>query len=432
MNEKHENINIRSDEVNDILGKPPAAIIRYGITVIFAIIFTVFSFSFIFRYPDIISGYFFIQTSNPPVFLLSNSNGIIQSLFVEDGDSVSNGHLLAIIGNPADFESYKNLKQLLEIRPEPIKVQDVWDSLGGNSGKLGELQVPFATYLKAIEDYSTFVNIAVHHKKREDMTKKIKELKDHKRLYEKQVIDSKSNYTLAEKNHERHLKAFSENVITRAEYEQNQKELLAQKMALTNSEIALSNVKLTILETEQQLNELDINRQQIESERISTINQSFENLQSAIANYENRFCIISPISGQVAFSGIHKENQNVGNGQHVMTIVPFDKSQIVCRISIPVHRAGKVRNNQEVNLKFNDFPDKEFGIVIGKLHSISTVPDSVYIGTLFLPDTLVTSYGKKLPFKQNMSGIAEIITEDIVLAERFIQPLKAIYKKNVE
>ena len=153
---EEENINIRSAEVNDILGKPPAAIIRYGITVIFAIISVVFAFSFIFRYPDIIVGSFFIQTSNPPAFLLSNTTSKIQSLLIENGDSVYNGQLLAIIGNSTDFENYKKLKQLIEIHPQPLQVYNVWDSIGGNSGKLGELQAGFAAYLKSVDDYSSF------------------------------------------------------------------------------------------------------------------------------------------------------------------------------------------------------------------------------------------------------------------------------------
>ncbi|MCL2073014.1 MAG: HlyD family efflux transporter periplasmic adaptor subunit [Marinilabiliaceae bacterium] len=427
-----ETINIRSDEVNEIMGKVPSSLVRYGITVIATVIIAIIVFSFFFRYPDIIYGNFFIQTANPPAFLLSRSSGKIQSLFVDDRDSVDKGELLAIIENPADFKQYQNLKQLIEINPKPLNVTDVWDSLCGNSSRLGDMQMPFANYLKAIDDYQTFIELASYRKKRDDITRKIAELEAHKLLYEQQVSDAQTNYQLAKNSHERHVQLLAGNFITKVEFEINHKEYLAQRMALTNSEISLSNLKLTILENEQQLTELFLSEKQSESERIANINQCFENLQSAVAEHENRYCLISPVAGQVAFSGIWKENQNVGQGQHVMTIVPFDKTQIICRINIPVHRAGKVRENQEVNLKFIDFPDKEYGIVVGKLHSLSTVPDSVYVGTIFLPDTLVTSYGKTLPFRQNMMGMAEIVTEDVRLAERLIYPLKAIYKKSIE
>ena len=67
-------------------------------------------------------------------------------------------------------------------------------------------------------------------------------------------------------------------------------------------------------------------------------------------------------------------------------------------------------------------------MLVAELHSISEVPDSFYTGTIVLNDSLVTNYGKNLPFKQNMQGLAEIITEDLSLAERLLFPLKEVFK----
>ena len=40
-----------------------------------------------------------------------------------------------------------------------------------------------------------------------------------------------------------------------------------------------------------------------------------------------------------------------------------------------------------------------------------------------LPKKLITSYNKKIDFKQEMRGTAEIITEDLRLIERFFYQL---------
>ena len=45
---------------------------------------------------------------------------------------------------------------------------------------------------------------------------------------------------------------------------------------------------------------------------------------------------------------------------------------------------------------------------------------------------LAKHYGKTLKFSQEMTGTAEIITDDIRLLERFFNALKSIWKKNVE
>ena len=148
--------------------------------------------------------------------------------------------------------------------------------------------------------------------------------------------------------------------------------------------------------------------------------------------WEKRYCLISPIKGKVAFSGIWEKNQNVQSGQHVMTILPLKESKLIGKVTIPIDRAGKVNVNQPVKLKFTDFPYREYGMVTAKLDAISAVPDSVYIGTVYLSDSLITNYGKLLPFKQNMEGVAEIVTEDLALAERLIYPLKAIFKEHIK
>ncbi|NPA45168.1 MAG: hemolysin D, partial [Chlorobi bacterium] len=49
------NIEIRSEEVEEIIGTPPAKIVRIGITVIFLIITFLLIGSFFFKYPDIIT-----------------------------------------------------------------------------------------------------------------------------------------------------------------------------------------------------------------------------------------------------------------------------------------------------------------------------------------------------------------------------------------
>ncbi|WAC03634.1 hypothetical protein N7U66_09360 [Lacinutrix neustonica] len=45
-----------------------------------------------------------------------------------------------------------------------------------------------------------------------------------------------------------------------------------------------------------------------------------------------------------------------------------------------------------------------------------------------LPKHLITSYNKEIKFKQEMRGNAEVITEDLRLAERFFYQIKDIFK----
>lgn len=426
-----DSVHLRSEEVKEIMNKVPGRIVRWGISVVTLILVAVFSFAFAFRYPDIINGTFYLQTTNPPAFLLARSTGKLQALLVSEGDTVSTGQILAVIENPADFEAYLNLKYLTGLKPEPLKIRLILDSLNSRTLRFGELQMPLSAYLKSLDAYKSFVELDLYGVQRMATQIKFDQLMKHSGLLQSQINTEELNYNLAKQSFFRDSLLYIQKVIAPLNYEIAQKSLLAQQMALTNAEIALSNTQLNLADYKQQITQLLLDEKQIESELISNIEQYEGNLLSAISEWENRYCLRSPIYGNVSFSGIWKENQNVGTGQHLMTVLPFEQTEITCQIIIPLHRAGKLQPGQEVNLKFSDFPHREYGMLVSTLNSISSVPDSAYIGTAFIADSLVTNYGRLLPFKQNMQGVAEIITEDLSLAQRLFYPLQAIYKNHL-
>jgi len=98
---------------------------------------------------------------------------------------------------------------------------------------------------------------------------------------------------------------------------------------------------------------------------------------------------------------------------------------------------GKVKLGQIVNIKFDNFPYMEFGMLKGKIKSISLIPTvtdkgSIYSAEVLFPNKLISNYGKTLAFSQEMTGTAEIITDDTKLLHRFFNPLKSLWKNNID
>lgn len=75
---------LRSEEVSEILGTPPRAIIRYGITAIGAVILMVVVGSAFIKYPDIVSTPISITTQQPPEPIVSRVTGKPMAIMVED------------------------------------------------------------------------------------------------------------------------------------------------------------------------------------------------------------------------------------------------------------------------------------------------------------------------------------------------------------
>jgi len=79
-----------------------------------------------------------------------------------------------------------------------------------------------------------------------------------------------------------------------------------------------------------------------------------------------------------------------------MSYIPKDTTAFG-RVETPVQRSGKVEIGQKVNIKLDNCPYQEFGMILGEVKSKSTVPkNNSYTLTLVLPDGLSSSYNKKL------------------------------------
>jgi HlyD family secretion protein len=93
--------------------------------------------------------------------------------------------------------------------------------------------------------------------------------------------------------------------------------------------------------------------------------------------------------------------------------------------------AGKIRPRQPVRIRFDDFPYKEFGIVSGRVQSVSLVArEGANLVLVDIPYPLTTSFNKRLQFKQDMTGEASIVTEDIRLIGRVLNEIRRAFVNN--
>ena len=92
---------IYSEPVDEIMGHPPAKIVRCGNTIILLVFAVLIFFAWLIKYPDTIPAPVEITTVNPPVTLLSKITGQIQNLYVKDKEIVDEGKLLAVMETAA-------------------------------------------------------------------------------------------------------------------------------------------------------------------------------------------------------------------------------------------------------------------------------------------------------------------------------------------
>jgi HlyD family secretion protein len=189
----------------------------------------------------------------------------------------------------------------------------------------------------------------------------------------------------------------------------------------------VSSNEIEISKLDQDILELQLQAQK-ERDRMQTdVRAAFEKLIGQIDIWQQTYLLQAPIDGVVTRNKFWKETQNVNIGDNVMTIIPANPGVIIGKIDLPLEGSGKVKIGQQVNIQFTNFPHLEYGMVRGKIRTISLVPDDrLYAVDVELPDGLMTYYGREIPFNQEMLGRAEIITDDRTLMERIFSPIRSL------
>ncbi len=124
-------------------------------------------------------------------------------------------------------------------------------------------------------------------------------------------------------------------------------------------------------------------------------------------------------------------SQNVAAGDDVFAIIPSDGKNYIGKVKAPAQNSGKIKIGQDVNIRLANFPDREFGMLKGAVKSISLTPDKEgnLLIDITLPRGLQTSYEKQISFHQEMSGTADIVTQDLRLIERLLYQFRDIFRR---
>ena len=315
MSKENKEIELRSEEVQEVMGQIPAWIVRWGITILFIVVLALLVGSYFFTYPDMVETEMTLTSREPVVEVVARSSGKISELYVSNGQEVKSDAPLAVIKNTAKTDDVFRLKKLLaRYKEEPERLnyyllQDMW--------LLGDIQSAY--------------------------------------------------------------------------------------MSLASKDISARDYRASVGQ-----------------------------LLASIHSWEMAYCLMAPAEGKVQLLLQEAPNQYLSSGNIFARIVPKEGESWVGRALLPLQRSGKVKVGQRVIVRFTNFPDQEFGIVNGRLSSVSLVPsEDNYMIEIVFPDGLITNYGKSLPVFYEMKATAEIVTDDSRLIERFFLPLKKILKEGL-
>lgn len=431
MPDQLEDIELRSEEVQEILTKVPSRIIRYGNTVFLLIILLLLFLSWFVKYPDIIVSQGIITTAVPPQKEYSKITATLQHVLIENDQEVQSGEVIAVLENAASYKDVLLLEKVLDtISYEKNNFQFPVDRLPILF--LGDLEIPFAVFENAYiqyrlnKEWQPFDNDQLANEStRIQLQAQLGNMLSRKRIQQTELDFKK-------KELDRHKTLFEKGVIAAQEYELKQLEYAQNVRSFQSMDASISQLRNQLSNTSSSLEGIKINRSRENIQLYKTLIQSFTQLKKAVNDYEQLYILRATINGRLSFTQYWKEEQQVQQGDLLFTVFPEKYESYIATLKTPVLNSGKLKHGQKTFLKLQNFPETEFGVLEGKVTTISQVPDAdgFYYVQISLSNTLITSYNKEIQLQQETSVIAETVTEDLRLMERFFYQFKEVFSRS--
>jgi len=429
--EEEKEIILRTEEVNEILTSTPKWIFRWGITVIFILIIIGVTLSYFIRYPDILTADITLTTLNPPITLVAKNNGKITHLLTKNNKIVANKQTIAVIENTAN---YLDVLYLFDIGNDLINQLKLTDTITQvsikDSLKVGELTPYYLLVLKSIKDLNLYKVINPYNKQISLLKKDLISYNELLAKYKHQESINKQQLTLTEIDYNRDKTLFENKVISAREFDTKKKEYLGALNSYESIKITTSNAYIQINSIEKNILQLQIQDYQEQAKLKNEFQQNLKSLVSEISKWKQLYLIESPIDGKISFFNVWSVNQNVKSGDELFSVVPTQKQQFIGKCILPILNTGKLSIGQNVNIKLDNYPYNENGMLRGIVSNISTVPNKDnYAIDVDLKNGLVTSYNKTLLYKEQMKGKADIITKNISVMDRIFFNFKKLIDK---
>ncbi len=429
-----QDIELRSEEVKEILGMPPSWVIRWGTTAIVLILLSLLILSYFIQYPDTITGALTLNAAGKPLEISIKEDGNLDDLFIFDEEEVTKGQQLGMIKNGLEYVPYTSLKESLEdmyqaSRDSITEVYPIYDvKLGSFEAEYEQIKQNLEIYKESVKPIKSVEVVGRLKNKERAIRNEIKIKEDYintqKRLLGQLSRDMEGyRRSLAlmrmENNPGQKLKnAYKDSTQVSGSITRERGEISRLNRELKDIKGAIKSEKKTDLSGNDEIWN-DFRNQVIE-------------LREKIYQWEKDYLILAPIDGVVNYYNAKPQEIYYKKGDPIFAIFSQENSlsdTMYAQVLIKEEGYGKVKKGQEVLIKFDSYPHLEYGKVQGKVTKKAHLQNNKsYSLEVELPRQLITTFGEPLDIKPTMTGEAEILTEKRRLIERLFERFRGIFK----
>ncbi len=424
-----ENIEIRSEEVQEILGTPPSWMVRWGSLTALAIFVLLMWLAFLVKYPDVVEADIRLVSKDPPVRLTAPNAIRIDEVIVRNNTQVDSGEALLAFRSTANFRHVLTLEDYIAALPG-LRDEDLLKFKVPNNLVLGELQADLYDFQDVQIKYNSemYKNLSTSDlRSSQSRISRLDRSLDYQKEMRQQIREQ-----IAEAEQERKNK---EHLVSVDQASQDDVNKVLRRIMDLNKELARTESE--IRDRESEISALRIKVRSMESGADKETNfasevlrESFLRLRAGVITWKQQHIIEAPTSGLVQIIGRNvSENNFVYKDEPLLTIVPVRDKEIMGRMFIPFNRSGKVKLNQKVIVRLESLDYQEYGVLQGEVSwkSLSPRDDGQKVEVpieVRFPQGMVTSAGKQVPTEEELFGEARIITEERRFIERIFSGIR--------
>lgn len=409
----------------DIMSRTPSWILRSGSSILAGATVLLLLLAWMIHSPDVIEGHIMVTGLNPPVSLVARQSGLLEDLSVKEKQQVRRGDLLGVIQNPAASARVFWLREQVAKLEPFLTDPDLFVTLElGAETRLGAVQPAYSDFFTHYRNYQTLLADKHATQTFAVLQQQLERKKSQLASARQQRENAQRETDLARENFQRMKKLHRGEAISTAELQNQERVMLEQERQFSSASRALTEEEIAAGNYEKQMR--DLTHERTESLRLArlALTEAVKKFLAAVEAWENDYVFRAPIDGAVAFYDFWAGQQFVAAGKTVFIISP-ESPVLVGRLPVKQGGAGKIKPGQTVRIEFDDYPDREFGLVTGKVRSISLVTQhGEHLVSIEVPFPLISHFGRTLPFKQEMTGVARIITDDRRLISRLFDQIR--------
>jgi multidrug efflux pump subunit AcrA (membrane-fusion protein) len=423
-NEALGSIKLLSTEVQEIISQKPSWIVRNGIVLFLAIIATMFATTFFISYPDVVNANATFTSLNAPKEVKARTEGKLVKLSVAEDKMVNENDIIGFLESRAAHNEVIALSTVIDNAQKNIDANDL-SGLYSSYKNLGEVQQSYQVFVQAFNTYKQYLSSGFFRQKKNMLQQDVSYLQRLHANLEEQKRMQQEDLSLAGKTFDANKILSNEKVIADFEYRNENSKYISKAMAIPQINSSLITNESTKHEKEKEIAQLENDIAQQNGIFVQALNT----LKAQLDDWKSKFLLIAPVAGKVSFAEFLQENSQIKIGQTVCFVNP-ENTEYYARVFIPQTNFGKIKTGEQVLLKLNAYPYREFGIIKAKLNFVSSIPtDSGFVAKVVLLNGLVTNYKKQLHYTEGLSAQAEIITEDLQLSDRLFNELRAVFNK---